>query len=390
MSITTPQRYRALGLEREVDPNVLKNAISAIEQIASVNPQLFPLLSLNHLSHVTGLSYGFLRESVGRRAGRYRHFYMRKKIPGRRNLRMISVPDRKTRICQRWISENILSVAQPHSSSFAYHPDSNSVWAAQVHVNARWLVKVDVLDFFHSITEHQVYEVFRSLGYARLLSFEMARLCTMANERMPKDRANEKYLDAVIDSYYSPHLGILPQGAPTSPMLSNLVMRGTDRKLTELAAKVGMRYSRYADDIVFSCENDRTRSEINCTKRSILQILNEEGFRPNLRKTVVRGPADRKVVLGLLVDGPRPRLTKEFKDNIRLHLYYLRHPNHGPASHAKSRNTSVSRLHHHIFGLICWARAVDPSYGLEILSEFESVAWPPINRSKFYSKKGKH
>tara|TARA_R110002051_G_C8748575_1_gene499966 strand:- start:328 stop:807 length:480 start_codon:yes stop_codon:yes gene_type:complete len=149
----SPQRYIAAGRQLEIDPAVLHNAMETMKRIQAVDPRLFPLLTLNHLSHVTGLSYSFLRASVGRHSGRYRHFYMKKKVPGRRNTRMISIPEKKLRICQRWIVDNILSYGDPHECSYAFHPESNPVHAAWVHTDAKWLIKVDIQDFFHAISE---------------------------------------------------------------------------------------------------------------------------------------------------------------------------------------------------------------------------------------------
>lgn len=384
MRQTSPQQYKAEGHASEIDPAVLNNATTAMQCIASVNPQIFPLLTLKHLSFQTEVSYGFLRKVVAREAGRYRHIYFRKKVPGRRNVRMISIPEDQLLACQKWISENILKFGPPHQDSYAYHPGSNPVYAAWVHTESKWLIKVDIQDFFHAISEHKVYKVFRSLGYSRLVSFELSRLCTMSCERCEADTAAEKYVEATIEHYYSPGVGILPQGAPTSPMLSNLVMKRFDAKLALLAGDNAMRFTRYADDIVFSCKDDRSRKEINRVKRFILKALNDEGFRPNLRKTKVRGPGARKVVLGIFVNGKHLRLPREYKDKIRQHLHYLTHPDFGPASHAAARKTSISRIYHHVFGLICWAKAVEPSFGVQAIETFNSVNWPPVSKLKFY------
>lgn len=113
-------------------------------------------------------------------------------------------------------------------------------------------------------------------------------------------------------------------------------------------------------------------------RREVCRILNEAGFRPNHRKTVIRGPGTRRVILGLLVDGPTPRLSREFKDNIRLHLYYLTSPDHGPAKHALARKTGTSSLYHHVRGLIAWATQVEPAFGAAALMTFRSAPWPLI------------
>ncbi len=359
-----------------------------MSQIWSQNNNLFPLLTLNHLSVATGLSYGYLRNVVARKAGPYlySHFYMRKRVPGRRKVRMISIPAPKLMQCQSWIVQNILKHVTPHAGSYAYHPHSNPVFAARRHTEAVWLIKVDIQDFFHAINEHAVYRVFRSLGYAGVLSLELARICTMAAERPRHAKySSTRYTSSAVEYYQTPLVGILPQGAPTSPMLSNLVMRDVDQELTELAAMSGMRFTRYADDIVFSCTDKRSGSAVRLLRNKILKILNQAGFRPNLRKTNIRGPGDRKVVLGLLVDGAQPRLAKEFKDQLRLHLHYLGHPCFGPAHHAQSRKTSINSIYHHVLGLIFWARAVEPKYGARLLKDFSSIPWPPVARRDYYA-----
>jgi RNA-directed DNA polymerase len=117
--------------------------------------------------------------------------------------------------------------------------------------------------------------------------------------------------------------------------------------------------------------------------RLVLGELNDAGFRPNLRKTTIRGPGSRRIVLGMLVDGDRPRLTGEYKDMIRLHLYYLTSSNHGPAVHAAARRTSISGIFHHVRGLISWTQIVQPEFGATALKRFEAVEWPPIQPDPF-------
>lgn len=80
----------------------------------------------------------------------------------------------------------------------------------------------------------------------------------------------------------------------------------------------------------------------------------------------------------MLVDGDRPRLPKEYKDMIRLHLHYLTLPDYGPAAHAQARKTSVSGIFHHVRGLISWAETVEPAYGKQLLAQFRSADWPPL------------
>ena len=94
-------------------------------------------------------------------------------------------------------------------------------------------------------------------------------------------------------------------------MLSNLVMRGVDEQLTGLADKTGFTYTRYADDLAFSTTANINLEHVEQLKRSVLSTLAARGFAGNRRKTVIRGPGARRIVLGVLVDGPEPRLARD-------------------------------------------------------------------------------
>lgn len=377
MSPLSSQRYRSIGRRLCIDETILGRAVQAIERVRRSDPRLTPVLTLRHLSELTGVPYGYLRRVVSRKLGTYRHVRLRKRVPGRSRHRLISIPPKNLMAVQQWIAQNILRYTQPSSASFAYHPESSPVLAAEEHCGCEWLLKIDVEDFFHSVTEGRVSAVFYRLGYSRLLAFELARLTTMPIGSPHLTRQPTLRWPA-IPYYQCGYEGVLPQGAPTSPMLSNLVMRDLDDRLIALAAQHGLRYTRYADDLIFSCGKGRDRGHIERFKRLVLAELSLEGFRPNLRKTVIRGPGTRRIVLGMLVDGPSPRLSREFKDMLRLHLHYLCSPEYGPSKHAERRRTSVSSLYHHVRGLVGWAVSAEPEYGARCVAKFNTVPWPPV------------
>ena len=372
-----PQRYRAQGRREGVAEVVLANALTVMDRIRATDPRITPVLTLRHLSQLVDVPYLHLRDIVGRRAREtYKIFYLRKRVPGRTSTRMICAPNRTLLSIQQWIVTNVLQYTTPHEASYAFHPGSRSLEAAEEHCGCSWLLKVDLQDFFHTIAEGRVAAVFADIGFNRLLSFELARLVTIGCKRPTPPAATPRW--PAIPYYQSESEGMLPQGAPTSPMLSNLVMARTDEVLSNLARAHGMRYSRYADDLAFSCGADRNEAHVRRFKRLVLRHLNEAGFRPNLRKTVIRGPGSRRLVLGMLVDGSGPRLPREYKDMIKLHLHYLTSPKYGPSAHAIARRTSVSGIFHHVRGLISWAEAIEPAYGKLALEQFWSVAWPPL------------
>jgi len=146
-----------------------------------------------------------------------------------------------------------------------------------------------------------------------------------------------------------------------------------------LARQHGLRYTRYADDLVFSAKKPHDLASLEAFKSLILRELSSAGFSANRRKTVIRGPGTRRIVLGVLVDGPLPRLAREYKDRIRQHLYYLTSAKHRPSEHAKQRHISVTTLYHHLRGMIAWAERVEPIYGAISLAAFNEVQWPPVD-----------
>lgn len=382
MPAWSPQRYRYDGERLGVEPQVLNSAVQTIERIRAVDPRLSVVLTLRHLSLLTGASYEYLRKIVSRRAGEYKRILLKKPVPGRTRYREIHIPEPQLASIQHWISDNILKSTRAHASSYAYHPESQPVFAAQPHCGCRWLLKIDLVDFFHSISEQDVYTAFKSLGYRPLLAFELARLTTMVSSSSKITRPDHANKWAAIPAYACDKQGHLPQGAPTSPMLSNLVMRGVDEQLTKIAAHNGFIYTRYADDLAFSSTSSVGLKRVQQLKQSALMSLAISGYANSQRKTAIRGPGARRIVLGILVDGPEPRLPREYKDALRQHLYYLRSTDHGPVKHAEARKLSISTLFHHVRGKIAWAERVEPSFGRACLEDFEQVQWPPINPSR--------
>ncbi|MEF3696120.1 reverse transcriptase family protein [Desulfolutivibrio sp.] len=377
MSLPSSQQYRSQGRREGVDETTLNRAVETIERIRRTDPRLTPVLTLRHLSYLAETPYGYLRHIVSRNSVQYRHVRLKKHLPGRKSHRIISIPSANLMNLQRWIAQRILKYIEPSSASFAYHPGSSPVMAAEEHCGCSWLMKVDIQDFFHSIAEGRVSKIFFSAGYPRLLSFELARICTMQyGSRKFEIERNGRWTK--IPHYWNVQEGVLPQGAPTSPMLSNLVVRHLDNRLIDISKSHGVKFSRYSDDLAFSCKEKKSAKFTNSFKRIVLSEISREGFRHNHRKTVVRGSGDRRIVLGMLVDGATPRLPREFKDLIRLHLYYLSSKKFGPANHATHLKISISTLYHRLLGLIGWATRVEPEYGANCLNEFKKIKWPPI------------
>ena len=370
----SPQRYASIGREKGISEEILQRSISQSEKVLDSEHQLPSLLTLKHFAVRSRVPYKFLRQVVERaRIETYRKFWVRKR-------RYIFVPTPALKAAQKWIHEHVLKPVPVHQCSHAFTPHSSILKCATRHCGAKWLIKMDITGFFESVSEIQVFRVFRGLGYQPLVAFELARIATTTPEsgaaRLRDPVWQTKGHNKKILSYSHSVLGYLPQGAPTSPLLSNLVMRGLDEQIRELASHTGLTYTRYSDDLTFSrrdTEFDRQRAELFI--KQVSKLLSENGFRAQHRKTVVAPPSSRKVVLGLLVDGDLPRLRREFKDSLKQHLYYLK--KFGPIDHANARQfDSVWGLKSHLRGKIDYAGMIEPDYGERLKDQFERIDWP--------------
>ncbi len=369
------QQYVEVGRQLGHSSELLERAVAQIEAVIDPAPHPPALLSLRHLAERAQVPYLNLRRFVTHDVEAYRRFGIRKRSGG---IRIIHVPEPNLLNAQRWLAKHVLSNIPVHHRSFAFAPGSSIVECAAKHCGAQWLIKLDVSGFFSSISELQIYRIFRSLHYQPLIAFELARLCTFASESSPRYQLGNwrNWHDYKIHAYSHRGQGYLPQGAPTSPMLSNLAMRELDEILMNLGAEYGLYYTRYSDDMTFSTRSRHySRTRAMELTRKVRDRLLAAGLHLNGGKTTIVPPGSRKVVLGLLVDGSAPALPREFRSRLRQHLHYL--GKYGPIKHAQARNfDTVSGMRRHIRGLIDFAMMVDSTYTSELLDKFNGIVWP--------------
>lgn len=361
MSIGPSHIYTKEGVQRGVAPNVLQRALE--HALPLQKKGLPPILSLKHIEHYTGVDWKYLRQIVARQSQPYRTFLISKRSGGKRK---ICVPETKLRLVQSWINQKILSYSAPHWRSYAYSPGCSILDSAREHCGCKWLVKVDIDNFFESIDERQVQAYFRSVGYQPLISLELARLCTLmsrAHDRGYKNWQITKSTPTVIRQYSATWFGYLPQGASTSPMLSNLVNVELDETLSQLAISKGFVYTRYADDMAFSSSDSlMSREDAHALVQDVYRQLRRCGYKPNKNKTVIAPPGAKKIVQGLLVDTDRPRLTKSFRKRIDYHLWAI--SKYGLKNHSAHLGfASPFGLANHVEGLTNFALMIDPPYG---------------------------
>ena len=357
MITDSPHLYHRSGLAAGRSPELLELFIQracATEQHGSS-----AVLTLKHLAHQTGADHGYLREIVGRKIDPYTEFLLHGK-------RQISSPKPPLLAVQRWLLTHILGRVPCHPASFAYERNKSIALCARRHLGASWLVKLDVHDFFASIDERRIFQVFSELNYANLVSFELARLCTRpgigAQHRitLPKSASPSRY--TVINRYQtSAGLGFLTQGGPTSGALANLVMRDIDMRISEAVEGTGIVYTRYSDDMIFSTSGSFSRREASELIQMADRMLGRDGFRRHEKKTRVISPGARKIVLGLLVDGDRIRVPVDARKRI---LNDIRGAERfGLPAHAQHREfSSTIAFGEHIAGMLAYCHDVDPEW----------------------------
>lgn len=378
----SPHLYLEGGLELERPAELLHNAIA---QAAAPERHGAPaILTLAHLARRTGIDYRTLRAIVGDRTSNfYREFTIRKRSGGGRR---IAVPSSELMAIQRWIVHQILRPQPVHGSSFAYARDSSILACAKMHARAGWLLKLDIHDFFESISERSVYRVFRKIGYQPLVAFELARLCTRPWIAPPHNRIEARsvpnYRSRGIDFYRREFTGYLPQGAPTSPMLSNLACAKLDERLSAFARREHLVYTRYSDDLTFSGgARSFARQRAQCLVDEVRDLLLKDGFHLHEEKISIVPPGARKTVLGLLVDGNEPRLSADWRARLADHVRGIE--KFGLEAHAKARDFSaVSGMVHHIGGCLLFAAYVEPRFAAPLRQRFDTAlyvqGWTPL------------
>lgn len=251
-----------------------------------------PLISnLDELSSNMRLSKGLLQKLNYKSDEHYCVYTLDKKSGGKRE---IAQPSRSMKAVQSWILRKILVRLKSSQNSKGFEVGESILSNASPHVGAHVLLNIDLEDFFHSVPASHVYSIFHSIGYNRLISHILTNLCTFN--------------------------GRLPQGAPTSPKLSNLACQHLDTRIQGYAGIKGIIYTRYADDITLSALNE---SKIRKAKSMIEKIVVDEGFIINQKKTKICGTRKCKEVTGLIISKDSVGIGRKKYRKMRAEIYTM-------------------------------------------------------------------
>ena len=242
------------------------------------------------------------------------HYY-RFQIPKKRGgMRNVSSPKTRLRVAQRWLLQQVLAPLPIHEAATAFAPGASVVENARRHAAKAVVVRIDLKDFFPSIGFKRVKRLFENMGYNEGVATMLALLAS-ESPRVELTLDQTKRYVAVGER-------VLPQGACTSPTITNLLCRRLDARLSGIAQTLGFVYSRYADDLVFS--SDSSEADVNKLIGLTRRVVADEKLVVNDEKTAVMRPHARQIVTGLVVnaqDADGPRVSRGDLRNFRAFLH---------------------------------------------------------------------
>lgn len=245
-------------------------------------------------------------------------------------VRVINQPSRALKAIQAWILRNILDKLKSSNCSKGFEIGTSIVDNAKPHIGSNYILNIDLEDFFPSISAKKVYSVFSSLGYEKQVCILLTNFCV--------------------------HNGALPQGAPTSPKLANLICAKLDSRIQGYAGPKGLTYTRYADDITISAN---TVKKIKCAHDFIETVVIGENLRINKKKTTISGVRKCKKVTGLIVNQTSVGIGRVKYKEIRAEIHYLH----------VGKTSNYNRIN----GLIAFVYSVDRKMYTKITNYIENL-----------------
>ncbi|PZM77483.1 MAG: RNA-directed DNA polymerase [Candidatus Melainabacteria bacterium] len=240
------------------------------------------------LSKLMAMPPHVLKRFILSRSKAYKVFKIRKKSG--KGFRTIAAPNSALKGIQRWINVFILQDIGLHPCSTGFRKGDSILKNAKIHVGSDFVLNIDIKDFFGTVSSREVFRQFRLAGFNKDVADSLAKLTTFH--------------------------GVLPQGAPTSPLIANLAATKLDRRIFGFCSVRGWKYSRYADDITISGNGHVSKRE----EDKIFEILRSEGFEPNLAKFRVARRGSSQMVTGLTVNS-KVAVPRSYRKRIRAIFY---------------------------------------------------------------------
>ena len=290
-----------------------------------------------------------------KRNSKLRHYRYRVLDKGDGAIRVIEAPKPRLKWIQQRILAGILDRIPPHPAAHGFVKGRSVKTFAAPHVSQRVVLRMDLRDFFPSISGVRIQTLFRALGYPEKVADLLGGIATNA---VPRDVCR-------APMYARPHL---PQGAPTSPALANICFYRADCRLAGLAESAGARYTRYADDLAFSGGEDFDR-RVERFSAHVAAILHEEGFAVHHRKTRIMRQGVRQHLAGVVANR---RLNIWRADYDRLKAILTNCVRHGPTGQNRDGHTDFRA---HLEGRVSYVESINPEKGRKLREILRRIAW---------------
>ena len=298
-----------------------------------------------------------------------RHYHYRILVKRSGGLRLIESPKSDLKAVQRRLLSGVLDRIPIHHAAHGFVKRRSIVTFAAPHVASNALLRLDLENFFPASPAARIQALFRTLGYPEQVAVRMAGLCanivphevwTAAPSGLPTSTLRDARL--LYARYH------LPQGAPTSPALANLMAYRLDCRLSGLARTAGAVYTRYADDLAFSGGPDFARIVERFSTHAAAVAL-EEGFGVNHHKTRIMPPGVRQHLAGIIVNR---KLSIRRTDLERLEAILTNCVRSGPQSQNRG---ALPDFRSHLQGRIAFVTMVDPVKGHRLQAVYDSIQW---------------
>lgn len=273
--------------------------------------------------------------------------------------RLIEAPKTQLAKMQRRILHQILDHVPPHFAAHGFVRHCSIVTHARCHVGQAVLLRCDLRRFFNTIRRPRVQGIFHYAGYPEPVAHLLASLCTVTTPYRWL-RGRDSFAKSVLLERH------LPQGAPTSPALANLVAHALDRRLHGLADKNTVTYTRYADDLTFSGGHGLRRPTFIDAVRTIVA---DEGFALNAQKTRYAGQGGRQRTTGVVVN-VRPNVDRAEFDRLRAILHNCQV--YGPASQNHDQHRDFRA---YLEGRVAFASMVNATKARRLRRILAEIEW---------------
>jgi RNA-directed DNA polymerase len=286
--------------------------------------------------------------------------------------RVIEQPKWMLKSAQRRVLREVLDRVPAHAAAHGFVAGRSARSHAAAHTRAEVVVRLDLEDYFASVTASRVFGIFRTAGYSEGVAHTLTALCTNVVPRVEwaaLPRPGEELLAAqwrLGRRLATPHL---PQGAPTSPALASLATFSLDGRLSGLASAFGARYTRYADDLAFSGDAGLGRGASRLVAL-VAEIARDEGFLLNPSKTRVMPRSGRQHLCGVVVN-EHPNVTRREYDLLKATLHDA--VQNGVDAANRSGHPSFRA---HLLGRVAWVEQLNPAKGRRLRERFEAISWP--------------